>query len=312
MRLDRAKLVKTEGLGACPPLLDPKFVAADAARCRPDDLVIGIEWSGVAKAYPLSMLWLHGCVNDMVYAKAVLVAYCPFSSAWAVFDPLLARNRRLTFETYGVYQGATVIRDQQTGSLWSPLEGRCLTRPLKDRLLRQIAAIQATWAQWLWLHPDTQVLADDTPFRDRYRPLGLVKARLGSGYRRFPTDWKPGLPPEMLVLGVRSQEGPHAYPLRELPSVANEKLGKQAMVIFSDRQAEHAIAFERETDGQDMTFLEKDGEIRDCETGSLWSRDGRCRRGPLSGHPLTLVPCLTVEWYAWSAYFPQTRLVQHS
>ncbi len=312
MRLDRQKLVKTEEWGHFPPLVDPEFVLADQARHQASDLVVGVGQFGVARAYPLSMLWLHGCVNDMMYAKAVLVAYCPFSSAGAAFDPVLARNRRLTFEVYGIYQGATMLRDRQTGSLWSLLEGRCLAGPLKGHLLRQLAAVQATWAQWLWQHPDTQVLADNTPFRDRYRPLGLVKARLGSGYRRFPTDWQPGLPTETLVLGIRAGGEPWAYPLRDLPPVSNERLGEKAVVIFCDRQAGQGIAFQREIDGLELAFQESEQGIMDQETGSLWWRDGRCRQGPLARRSLTLVPCLTVEWYAWSAYYPRTRLLHPS
>jgi hypothetical protein len=88
--VDGGKLIRTEERGVFPPLTDPEFVTADNTRCRLIDLTLGIERFSEAKAYPLSREWLHGYVNEMLCTRAVLVAYCPFSSARASFDPLLA------------------------------------------------------------------------------------------------------------------------------------------------------------------------------------------------------------------------------
>ena len=205
-----------------------------------------------------------------------------------------------------------LMQDHQTGSLWSHLEGRCLTGKLVGRQLKQLPLVHVTWAEWLRLHPNTLVLSNDTPYRDRYRPLGLVKARLGSGYRHFPAEWKKGLQPEQLVLGIRTEKEHWAYPLAELEPVMNETLGGKPVVIFYSREAEHAIAFLREMEGEELTFEAAAGAIRDRETGSLWSREGRCLEGPLEGRSLAFVPSITVEWYAWSAYYPQSRLMRRA
>lgn len=231
-KLDKSKLVCTRGQFPSEPLTDPQFVSATGVGLPPDEVVIGLEMYGVAKAYPTSMLGLHHCVNDLVYIKPVLISLCSLCSSGVGFDPMLGRDRRLTFELYGVYQGAMVMRDQQTGSLWTHVEGRCLRGPLSGRQLRPLPVIHATWAQWLGEHPDTLVLSANTPYRDRYRPLGQLKARLGSGYRRYPSQWRQGLPPEALVLGIRTEEGAWAYPLAALEPVVNDVLGK--LLILSE------------------------------------------------------------------------------
>jgi hypothetical protein len=198
------------------------------------------------------------------------------------------------------------------GSLWSHLDGRCLAGELAGHQLKPLPVVLATWGEWLRLHPDSLVLSKDTPYRDRYRPLGLLKARLGSGYRWFPTDWKQGLPPEQLVLGIRTEEGQWAYLLTELEPVTNQRLGSKPLVIFYSQDVEHAIAFLREVEGEELTFEMTGGVIRDVETESLWSREGHCLEGPLAGRSLPFVPSITVEWYAWSAYYPQTRLLRRA
>ena len=73
--LDKSKVVRTRELGPFEPLVDPKFVPADEARWPLDEVILGIEQFGVAKAYPTSMLWLHHCVNDLVYIKPVLISF---------------------------------------------------------------------------------------------------------------------------------------------------------------------------------------------------------------------------------------------
>jgi len=51
--------------------------------------------------------------------------------------------------------------------------------------------------------------------------------------------------------------------------------------------------------------------MRDRETGSLWSHvtgEGLC--GPMAGEVLEPVPVTTVFWFAWSSFYPNTRVVE--
>ncbi len=60
-----------------PALDSPKFVAAaEADRLLGDsDLVLGVEFQGVAKAYPIRILNWHEVVNDQVGRQPALVTW---------------------------------------------------------------------------------------------------------------------------------------------------------------------------------------------------------------------------------------------
>ncbi|ORJ62981.1 hypothetical protein B5V00_02715 [Geothermobacter hydrogeniphilus] len=59
-----------------PALLAPRFAAAaEAAFMRPDDLVLGVDINGIAKAYPTRILSWHELVNDRFGGLPVLVSW---------------------------------------------------------------------------------------------------------------------------------------------------------------------------------------------------------------------------------------------
>ena len=54
-----------------PLILSP----AEATYLSPADAVLGLAWSGEARAYPLRMVYWHHIVNDMVGGSPALVTY---------------------------------------------------------------------------------------------------------------------------------------------------------------------------------------------------------------------------------------------
>ncbi len=60
-----------------PALTDPAFISAAEAdeKLKPSDIVIGVEFGGVAKAYPTGILTWHEVVNDTVGDKPVMVSW---------------------------------------------------------------------------------------------------------------------------------------------------------------------------------------------------------------------------------------------
>lgn len=60
-----------------PALTDPAFISAAEAdeKLKPSDLVIGVEFGGVAKAYPVGILTWHEVINDTVGDKPVMVSW---------------------------------------------------------------------------------------------------------------------------------------------------------------------------------------------------------------------------------------------
>jgi Protein of unknown function (DUF3179) len=60
-----------------PALVNPAFISAAQAdhELRPSDILLGVEFGGVAKAYPVRILNWHEVVNDEVGNQAVLVSW---------------------------------------------------------------------------------------------------------------------------------------------------------------------------------------------------------------------------------------------
>ena len=71
----RARRVLRQGRGFV-PLDDPMFLAAHGTVYFGDEeLVLGVEFAGEVRAYPVRMLRYHHVVNDPVGGEPLLVAY---------------------------------------------------------------------------------------------------------------------------------------------------------------------------------------------------------------------------------------------
>ena len=58
------------------PLDDPSFLTVgEAAHLGDEELVLGVEWAGEVRAYPVRMLRYHHVVNDTVGGEPLLVTY---------------------------------------------------------------------------------------------------------------------------------------------------------------------------------------------------------------------------------------------
>jgi hypothetical protein len=58
------------------PLDQPRFVpAAQAQAMTSESIVLGLDWRGESRAYPLSMMWFHHIANDNIDGWPVLVTY---------------------------------------------------------------------------------------------------------------------------------------------------------------------------------------------------------------------------------------------
>jgi hypothetical protein len=60
--------------------------------------------------------------------------------------------------------------------------------------------------------------------------------------------------------------------------------------------------------GKTLHFIAAGGMIKDQETGSTWSLEGRAVSGPLKGAELPEVEHLDAFWFAWAAFHPSTMV----
>jgi len=60
---------------AIPPIYEPRFLPADRSPLNEDELVIGVQIDGKAKAYPITVLRIREMVNDELSNWPILVTW---------------------------------------------------------------------------------------------------------------------------------------------------------------------------------------------------------------------------------------------
>jgi hypothetical protein len=66
------QLLRRDGIR---PIYEPEFVSADEADYEDDEMVLGIEIDGEAKAYPIGVLSQREMVNDYLAGTPILVTW---------------------------------------------------------------------------------------------------------------------------------------------------------------------------------------------------------------------------------------------
>lgn len=308
-----------------PALTHPRLLSAvDAPRAYDDDdRVLGVVINGAARAYPLLILWWHEIVNDTLGGEPVLVTYCPLTGSGLAFDPRI-RGRVRNFGVSGLlYENNLVMFDRLSGggteSLWNQLLMGAQCGAEKGTELRRVPVVETTWARWRELYPETSVLSKATGHTRNYGayPYGNYDEP-DNPTLLFPSSpWNPARPPKELVLGVRSGSASAAYPFGVLDTTAasiavNDTVGGRPILVTFHHPSRTSRAYFRELDGQVLEFdlLDPDNfTLKDRQTGSTWNELGAATAGPLAGKRLeSVTDSWTMFWFAWSIFYPQTRI----
>lgn len=202
------------------------------------------------------------------------------------------------------------MRDRETGTIWTHLDGKAIAGPLEGQRLNMIPIPQITWGQWKADYAETLVLSPDTAFQDRY----LRPVEIGVFNPNEAIYGDDRLPSNELIVGVEVDGVFKGYPISELEEngmVVNDTVAGKTIVVVYDSAARTGVAYLRQFDGQILEFYNssEDGyEVRDRATGSLWDVHGRTTEGAYGEGRLEFVPSFISEWYGWSAYHPETQL----
>jgi hypothetical protein len=281
------------------------IVAAADAKLLDDDLVIGVELRGEARAYPVNLMWEpeNEVLNDTLGGKPISATWCPIAHSAAVYDRSLD-GRRLDLGAVGLREGVFILYDRVTHSWWSQIKGTALQGPLAGQTLEKHASTLTTWAAWRSVYPWTTVWTDPRlPGRRRFTQESLSRITLaGEG----------PIVNEDLVVGVEGPCGARAYLLRQLAvagRVANDTLDGVPIAVVLAEDAVSVFVWSRRLGELNLTFTATDAFLRDLETGSSWDpRTGGAILGPLAGRGLGAVLHTSALWYAWRSQHPDTTL----
>ncbi|MGH2807391.1 MAG: DUF3179 domain-containing (seleno)protein [Actinomycetota bacterium] len=299
---------------------DPKFVAApDATHMRGDDYVVGVSYRGLTRAYPLWIVDHYHVVNDIYEGERVMFVSCERCQSGAAFVAAVEGNpgREPLFRSVGFVNATLLLKDLRSGSHWIHYSGAGLDRKAAGVRLPWIPAFHMEWADWVALHPETEVMvAPEDPIHP--------DARHGHGREEFfgRPGMEPGFistivgpvddtyPENEMVLGLAAGEGGDyvgwsAFPIREVHrhgGVAYEG----DTVIFAGPKPDGITMSAFQSDG--LTFSRNGKAFHDEETGSTWTIEGIAIDGSRRGDHLTPVPWFYVRWHAWIYFHRDTKL----
>ena len=314
-----------------PPIDQPKFISIAEADewLNPVEPVIQIVVKQEARAYPIQILTWHEIVNDTVGGLPVVVTFCPLCNTAIAFERTVG-DQALTFGTTGRLRFSNLIMyDRQTETWWQQATGEGIVGELTGSQLTFVPAAMVSWEAFMQANPEGLVLSRETGFTRSYgRNPYVGYDDVNNPPFLYQGPQTPGeLPPVARVLALEFDGESVAYPydlLSEL-SVINDQVGEQEVTIFwapgtasaldvyviaEGQDVGSAVAYDRNLDGQILSFRSDGEKIFDNETGSTWNLLGRAIKGPLSGEQLTEVVSVNHFWFSWAAFKPETRIYQ--
>ena len=215
--------------------------------------------------------------------------------------------------TFGVsgklLRNVLVMYDRESNSEWSQILGEALTGPLTGTKLELVPSSRMSWKEWRKRYSNTLALRkprytgfDSYDSYYRSDAAGLV----GETIRDDRLEIK------QLVVGIKVADTVIAYPYFELETspVLNDAVAERELLITFDAKTESIGVFDRELEGQALTFSEVEGDnenMRDHETGSTWNRlTGRGVAGPFKDKALAKMPYTSSFWFGWKDNYPET------
>lgn len=303
-----------------PPIDKPKYVrAAEAEKfLQPNDVVFGLDYQGVVKAYPQKILVWHEIVNEEVKGDKISVTYCPLTGSAVGFRGRSKDGAMLTFGTSGKLVNSNLLMyDRQTDSQWPQILGIAIDGKSKGTVLEEIPLDWTHWSRWRGRHPDTEVLSTETGYfrsygRDPYGSYDRPGSYYDSGGPLFPVMARDNrFGPKQVVVGIKVNGRQMAIQKQALrqKKVVNTSLGGLPLVGIYDAELDVMRVFARQINGRAVNFASETGRIVDELANSEWTPRGHARSGKLAGTQLKQQPSYDVMWFAWYAFFPKTQVV---
>jgi hypothetical protein len=177
-----------------------------------------------------------------------------------------------------------VMYDRQTNSLWSQLLGQAVRGPFEGTELEYLPAWQTTWSDWKSRYPETRALVKG--YSGDYDPYNSYYASGSAG-----------------VIGETRTDD---------RLQTKQQIGEVPVLVLFDSSSANGVAFSRLVGDRVLTFESAaDGQIRDLETGTLWTAfEGEAIEGLLAGEKLNREKSTTIFWFGWKDFHPETGIYE--
>ena len=201
------------------------------------------------------------------------------------------------------------MQDIETESLWSQISGTAIMGSMENSVLELIPSTVTTFAEFKITYPNGQLLKKDTKGlpNSHYESYFRDRTKLGIFGR---VDNFSRLDGKVMVIGIRNEMNQIA--------ITKKLLKKKKYQLIKDFKPPIIVTFDSETLTYGVFSLEEfesDLDNFKFENNSIIIKDTEktwdFKTGKnLSGGQKALIslPYTTAYWFAWTSFFPETRL----
>lgn len=315
--------------GGIPALTSPKYASVLASDAVIADELLGIDLAigGERRFYPVQIMNWHEVVNDTIGDKEVAITYCPLCGTGVVYSRVIDAvdseedqedadgKTPLTFSVTGkVYNNNTVLKDDQTGSLWLQATGESIQGSMIGKTLEVIPSRMMTWKDWKTMFPSGSVLSTNTGVTRDYtrHPYGSYDTSKGVYFPVNHMDSNFGS--KWVVYGVTNGTDGLGFSSLALQGVGmmKGKLGEQDVIGVYDFETDTVHVFETKSrNGETHTFTYDYAKKRLIdEKGMMWSGvDGSNVLSNNTETTLVEIPTVRGFWFCLAAMHPTWKAV---
>lgn len=162
--------------GGIPALAEEniKFISVQEADSWIEDneLVLAFEHKGVKRVYPLQILVFHEIVNEKILGDPILITYCPLCGSGIAYKRVIEIEGEKVITRFGtsgkLFNSNLVMYDEETDTYWQQIDGKAIVGELTGQELIELSIDTVVWRDYKEVHPDAEVLSQDTGFRRNY------------------------------------------------------------------------------------------------------------------------------------------------
>jgi hypothetical protein len=263
-------------------------------------VVIGVDYRGEARAYPIRFLVYHHQVQDTIGGRPVMVTYCSVCRTGRVFEPIV-NGQPEKFRLVGMDHFNAMFEDTSTRSWWRQATGEAVAGPLKGARLPEAEYSQLTLHKWFELHPASLVMQPDESARDNYDPEGKYERGKSKGdlTRTNPLSWQD----KSWVVGVQIGSISKAYDWNRLKQdrIINDQVNGTPVVLALAIDQKSFAVFVRPSAAENFTIA------RDILQSGGRSYDFSGRDPTDASRQLEQVKGYQEFWHSWRTFHPGTQ-----
>jgi hypothetical protein len=274
---------------------------SDASKNKIDTsrIVIGINYKGESRAYPIQFLGYHHQVFDTIAQHPILITYCTVCRSGRVFEPIV-NGQKETFRLVGMDHFNAMFEDKTTKSWWRQATGEAIAGKLKGQSLPELQSNQMSLYEWLALNPKSLIMQADENFKTEYDSLSNYESgrRKGNLTRRDTLSWKN----KSWIAGITIDNHSKAYDWNDFVKkrIIYDVINNKPIVLVLANDNKSFSALERNNKEQKFTlngnFL-NDGQIDYTFLGKSTNPASK---------DLKPIKAYQEYWHSWKTFHPLT------